>query len=172
MADTAKGTIEYRIWGNAPYMLFMPGTPGFCQTTVGFDRHGFGLITVSRPGYARTPMKPGLETTTGQAELLFALMDHLGHEKFPMLCASGAGIIGLRMAQLKPERIQALGLCCATTGKLDHPLIDMFKNGEGKAMMTSATFGVLGAKFMPGNADKVIAGDLMTANNQKPGTFT
>jgi len=38
--------------------------------------------------------------------------------------------------------------------------------------MTSPTAGVLGAKFMPGNADKVIAGDLMTANNQTPGTFT
>jgi len=172
MADTKEGSIEYRVWGNAPYMLFMPGTPGFCQTTVGFDKFGFGLVTVSRPGYGRTPMKPGLETTTGQAKLLLALMTDLGHEKFPMLCASGAGIIGLRIAQLAPERVQALALCCATTGKLDHPLIGMFERQEGKDMMVSPTAGVLGAKFMPGMADKVIAGDLMTANNQKAGTFT
>jgi len=127
MADTPKGTIEYRLFGNAPYMLFMPGTPGFCQTTVGFEKYGFGCVSVSRPGYGRTPMKPGLETTTGQAELLLALMTHLGHDKFPMLCASGAGIIGLRIAQLAPERVQALALCCATTGKLTHTLIDMFE---------------------------------------------
>lgn len=92
-------------------------------------------------------------------------MTHLGHDKFPMLCASGAGIIGLRMCLLAPDRIQAVGLCCATTGELDHPLIKMFENQEGKSMMISPTAGVLGAKFMPGNADKVIAGDLMTANN-------
>jgi hypothetical protein len=37
MADTPKGKIEFKRWGTPPYMLFMPGTPGFCNTSVGFD---------------------------------------------------------------------------------------------------------------------------------------
>jgi len=45
-----------------------------------------------------------------------ALMDHLGIEKLPILAASGAGVIGLRIAIQYPERVQALLLCCATTG--------------------------------------------------------
>lgn len=56
VADTKLGLIEYKKWGSAPYMLMMPGTPGFAHTCVGFDTFGFGLITVSRPGYGRTPM--------------------------------------------------------------------------------------------------------------------
>jgi len=39
----------------------MPGTPGFCNTAVGFDNYGIGLITVSRPGYGRTPLTEELK---------------------------------------------------------------------------------------------------------------
>jgi hypothetical protein len=62
MAETKLGPVEYRKVGNAPYMLFMPGTPGFCHTTVGFDEFGFGLITISRPGYGRTPLTEANKT--------------------------------------------------------------------------------------------------------------
>ena len=79
-------------------MLFMPGTPGFCHTTVGFEKFGFGLICVSRPGYGRTVLTEELKSSEAQADLIVALMDHLGIEKFPILVASGAGVIGLRIA--------------------------------------------------------------------------
>jgi len=127
LADTAKGLVEYRYWGQAPYMLFMPGTPGFCNTSVGFERYGFGLLTVSRPGYGRTPMKDDRKTTTQQAELILALLDELKIDKIPMYCASGAGIIGLRLAHIAPDRFNCLALACATTGKLDHPMFEMFE---------------------------------------------
>lgn len=86
-------------------MLFMPGTPGFCNTSVGFDQYGFGLITVSRPGYGRTPLTEELKKSSAQADLIVALLDHLGIEKFPMLVASGAGVIGLRIALQYPDRV-------------------------------------------------------------------
>ena len=55
----------------------MPGTPGFCQSVVGFDKFGFGCITVSRPGYGRTPITEELKTAEAQADLIMALFDHL-----------------------------------------------------------------------------------------------
>ena len=64
IAETSKGKIEFRKFGNAPYMLFMPGTPGFCHAAVGFDKFGFGLITVSRPGYGRTPLTEELKKSS------------------------------------------------------------------------------------------------------------
>jgi len=51
-------------------------------------------------------------------------MDHLGIEKFPILAASGAGVIALRIAIQYPEKIQALCLCCATTGELTYRYYD------------------------------------------------
>lgn len=144
LATTPKGVIEYRKWGNAPYMLMMPGTPGFCQTVVGFDQFGFGVITVSRPGYARTPMTEELKKPEAQADLIMALFDHLGIEKFPILAASGAGVIALRMAIQYPDRVQALGMCCATTGKLEHSMYEMFEKNENRGGYESPTVARMG----------------------------
>jgi len=83
----------------------MPGTPRFCHTVVGFDQFGFGVITVSRPGYGRTPITEKMKNADAQADLIMALMDHLGIEKLPVLAASGAGVIGLRLAIQYPDRI-------------------------------------------------------------------
>jgi hypothetical protein len=35
VALTAKGFIEYKLYGEAPYMLFMPGSAGFVHTSTG-----------------------------------------------------------------------------------------------------------------------------------------
>jgi hypothetical protein len=66
VADTPKGRIEYQLWGDAPYMLLMPGTPGFAHAEVGFAERAkpFGLITVSRPGYGRTPCTEELKKSS------------------------------------------------------------------------------------------------------------
>lgn len=153
-------------------MLLMPGTPGLCQSTVGFDKFGFGLITVSRPGYARTPMTEELKKPEAQADLIMALMDHLGIEKLPILAASGAGVIGLRIAIQYPERVQALLLCCATTGQYDYPHLELYKAGEGRGAYGSPTIARIGATNMPKFAKMIMKGDIMTANEIKPDCVT
>jgi hypothetical protein len=35
MAETKKGKIEYMKWGEAPYMLILSGSPGFCHDHCG-----------------------------------------------------------------------------------------------------------------------------------------
>lgn len=130
-------------------MLFMPGTPGFCNTSFGTEQYFPGLITVSRPGYGRTPLTEELKKSTAQADLIMALMDHLNIEKLPVAAASGAGVIALRMAIQYPDRIQALCLSCATTGSYDHPLLDMMRKGTGKSAMESPTLSYYVCKYLP-----------------------
>jgi len=175
VAKTAKGDIEYRKWGNAPYMLMMPGTPGNCHCTVGFHQYGFGLITVSRPGYGQTPLTADNRTAEAQADLIMALMDHIGIDKLPVMAASGSGVIALRMAIQYPERIQCLLMDCATTGQYKYKWLEDMKAGAGKDAATSNLTAKLGAKYMPMFAKKVAITDLMTANEEgtgKPGCMT
>ena len=57
MAETKKGKIEYMKKGEAPYLLVLTGSPGFCQDQCGVGYNsGFGLITVNRPGFGNTPL--------------------------------------------------------------------------------------------------------------------
>jgi len=108
MVETKKGKIEYIKWGEAPYMLILPGTPGWAFFHFGFTGpHSapFGAITFNRPGYGNVPLTEDNKTAEQQADLLVALMDHLGIEKFPLLVASGGGCIGLRMAIQYPEKV-------------------------------------------------------------------
>jgi pimeloyl-ACP methyl ester carboxylesterase len=105
-----------------------------------------------------------LKKSTAQADLIMALMDYLNIEKLPVLAASGAGVIGIRMAIQYPDRIQALCLCCATTGSFDHPLYDMFNKGTGKSAMESPTLSYYVCKNMPKYMAAAIATERMTAN--------
>lgn len=89
-------------------MLKLVGSPNICSGSFGDERHGFGIVTVSRPGYGRTPTSEVLKTSDGQADLLVALMKHLGCDKFPVMVGSGGGVIGLRLALKYPDVIQAL----------------------------------------------------------------
>lgn len=153
-------------------MLVMPGTPGFCNVSFGYEKQFPGLITVSRPGYGRTPLTEELKKSTAQADLIMALMDHLNIEKLPVLAASGAGVIGIRMAIQYPDRIQALCLCCATTGSYDHPQWDMFNNETGKIFMESPTLSYYLCKLVPKYMSSAIVEERMTANKIKPGIIS
>lgn len=150
----------------------MPGTPGVCHAALGFQEHGFGLVCVSRPGYARTPLTDENKTAAGQADLIVALMDHLGIEKFPILAASGAGCIAYNIAIRHPDKVQALCMCCATSGDLDYRFYDDIVRGEGRSGVEAPIVGRYGSKYMPKYAKDVMKMDIMTANNQKKDIIT
>lgn len=79
-------------------MLLFVGTPGLCHGSFGFEGKGFCVVTVSRPGYGRTPMKSG-ETVAEQAELCDVLMtEELKADKYVIMGKSGAGPVALQMA--------------------------------------------------------------------------
>ncbi|MHA2382287.1 MAG: alpha/beta fold hydrolase, partial [Candidatus Thorarchaeota archaeon] len=96
VATTSRGEIEYilKMWNDA----------------------GFSLLSISRPGYLRTPLSTG-ETFEEQADAIAALLDTLGISKVVILAASGGGPIGLYFALRHPNRLNALILMAAVSNE-------------------------------------------------------
>ncbi|MHA2160701.1 MAG: alpha/beta fold hydrolase, partial [Candidatus Thorarchaeota archaeon] len=71
VATTSRGEIEYILKGSGPVILFLHGSPGgYDQGTLDMDMWndaGFSLLSISRPGYLRTPLSTG-ETFEEQAD--------------------------------------------------------------------------------------------------------
>jgi hypothetical protein len=63
IADTSGGPIEFVRRGSPPYVVLLHGTPGGYDQGVSlgspFLEAGMGSISVSRPGYLRTPIDVG-----------------------------------------------------------------------------------------------------------------
>lgn len=113
------------------------------------------MILVSRPGFARTPLTDENKTGPAQADLIMALMDHLGIEKFPVIGFSGAGPIALRLAIQYPDRIQAVGMQSAATGGYVHPMTDFFKTFPAR-LMNAPSVNRLMVNIGQGNLDSII----------------
>lgn len=118
IADTLKGPVEYHRRGEAPYILFLHGTPGGHNQGLfadDFERAGYGIITPSRPGYLRTPLAtgPGFDDA---ADACAALLDSLGIEQVAGYAVSGGGPTGIEFAARHPDRISALILEVAISG--------------------------------------------------------
>lgn len=76
---------------------------------------GYRYISVSRPGYLKTPLK-GRESPEDQADLFEALLDELGVSKVTILAVSGGGYSALHFALRHPDRCEALILCSTIGG--------------------------------------------------------
>jgi len=107
------GDIEHIDRGTGDPVLFIHGSPGGCDQgalMTGFlVDAGFRVITPSRPGYLGTPLTPDLVGPDQQSDLIVALLDALGIERFSLLCWSGGGPASYRLAVKHPDRVVALG---------------------------------------------------------------
>ncbi|MGD9395901.1 MAG: alpha/beta hydrolase [Candidatus Thorarchaeota archaeon] len=118
IANTAAGEIEYVLRGNGPVVLFLHGGPG------GYDQGliesetwndgGFSVLSISRPGYLRTPLSTG-ETFEEQADAIEALMVSLGISEVAVIGASAGGPVALQFALGHPKRVKALILMAAVS---------------------------------------------------------
>ena len=80
VVDTSCGPIEFARSGSPPFVIQLHGTPGGYDQSIPlgtpFLEAGMGSISVSRPGYLRTPIDVG-RTPAEQADALAALLDSL-----------------------------------------------------------------------------------------------
>lgn len=122
VVTTSQGEIEYVLKGSGPVLLMLHGAPGgYDQGTLDVDmwiKNGFSLLSISRPGYLRTPLKTG-ESFEEQADAIKALLDTLDISKVAILAPSAGGPIGLHFAMLQPDRISALILMAAVSHQYD-----------------------------------------------------
>jgi pimeloyl-ACP methyl ester carboxylesterase len=115
IVQTVVGSIEYKIEGEAPYLLVSHGTPGGYNQSINaapFLEAGIGIITPSRPGYLGTPLTSGA-TLEEQADAFAALLDVLGIEQVVIHGISGGGPPAIYFAARYAERTKALLLTSA-----------------------------------------------------------
>lgn len=127
LAKTSVGTIEYKIYGDkGPVVLAIHGTPG------GYDSgmpdvivpiEGCRILSVSRPGYLRTPLDVG-KTPEEQAKAFSALLESLNIEKVVVIAISGGGPSAICFAALFPEKTSALILQMALSQSLPSTVSD------------------------------------------------
>lgn len=120
IATTSVGEIEYVLKGSGPVLLLLHGGPGgYDQGLLDCDmwnEEGFSVLSVSRPGYLRTPLSIG-STFEEQADALEALLVSLGISEVAVLGASAGGPIALQFAIRYPERVKSLILMAAVSNE-------------------------------------------------------
>jgi pimeloyl-ACP methyl ester carboxylesterase len=111
LLETRQGTVEYRLEGNGPVVLFLHGSPGGYDQGIpmaqALDLNGFTLLSLSRPGYRRTPLSSG-ETPEAQADLYAATLDALNIPQVTVVAISGGGPSALQFARRYPQRCRGL----------------------------------------------------------------
>jgi pimeloyl-ACP methyl ester carboxylesterase len=104
--ETRAGSIEYAQGGtDGPLVLHLHGSPGGFQTD---PLPNVRTLSLSRPGYLRTPLTVG-QTAEDQAHAYAALLDALEiDEKVFVYAISGGGPSAYAFAGLYPERVRGL----------------------------------------------------------------
>ncbi len=118
IGETTLGPIEYHVTGSGPAVLILHGSPGGYDMGVAFsqliDSPNFTYISVSRPGYLRTPLTSG-QTPETQADLYAALLDKLDIKQATVIGVSGGGPSALQFALRYPERCIKLVMVSGVT---------------------------------------------------------
>jgi pimeloyl-ACP methyl ester carboxylesterase len=110
LIDTPKGLLEYSETGKGPAILISAGMGGYdlgMQFT--WPDSDFRFISVSRPGYLRTPLFTG-RSFEEQADAFAALLDSLGIEKAAIVGISSGGPAAIQFALRHPHRCWGLVL--------------------------------------------------------------
>lgn len=121
--QTTCGPVEASISGSGPPVLVVHGAAG------GYDQgkiqseafQEVTFISVSRPGYLRTPLSTG-PTPQEQADAMAALLDEFHIDKTVFIGTSTGGLVGLHFALRHPQRCRALVLISAVNAPLPFPV--------------------------------------------------
>jgi pimeloyl-ACP methyl ester carboxylesterase len=123
IAETTLGPVEYAVVGTGTPVVVLHGSPGGIDAATlmaGFlPRDRISAILLSRPGYLGTELG-NRATIDQQADLLAALLDHLGIGRAGVLSWSGGGPAGYRLAVRHPDRVDAL-VAFAAISQAYHP---------------------------------------------------
>jgi pimeloyl-ACP methyl ester carboxylesterase len=114
--ETPFGPVEYHRHGTGPAILIIHGSPGGYDLGVALQKligmPEFTYLSISRPGYLRTPLSTG-KTPEEQADLYAYLLDTLSIPQATLIGISGGGPSSIQFALRHPERCQGLVLISA-----------------------------------------------------------
>ena len=128
VAETALGPVEYAVVGVGTPVVVVHGSPGGIDAAALMarilPRDRVSAILLSRPGYLGTPLDERV-TIDAQADLIAALLDHLGIERAGVYSWSGGGPAGYRLAVRHPERVNGLVANAAVSQAYEAPHQDL-----------------------------------------------
>jgi pimeloyl-ACP methyl ester carboxylesterase len=143
IAETSLGPVEYAVVGTGAPVVVVHGSPGGIDAAAlmaGFlPPDEIAAILLSRPGYLGTELG-GRRTIDQQADLLAALLDHLGVEQAGVFSWSGGGPAAYRLAVRHPDRVDTL-VAFAAVSQTYHPADTdlttrlMFTTGAGRWLL-------------------------------------
>lgn len=111
IVETQLGPVEYAVLGTGAPVVVVHGSPGGIDAAAlmaGFlPGDDISSILLSRPGYLGTELGDR-RTVDQQAELIVALLDHIGIQRAGVFTWSGGGPAGYRLAVRHPERVDAI----------------------------------------------------------------
>ena len=162
IANTTKGSIEYRFEGNGPTVVVLNG--GHCsrETRLSHERlieHGFSVLTPSRPGYDSTASEVGT-TAQAAADAIAALLDTLQISVVDMIGISAAGPTALAFVQQHPGRVRKLVLESAVATDWEEQIKRRSRIGFGRAAKVTWGFIHLMLKLFPAVIIKALLHDL------------
>ena len=113
--NTLLGPVELSISkGTGPVILHIHGSPGGYDQVFGLDKK-YKVLSLSRPGYLRTPITSG-KTPEEQADLYKALLEELEIDSVIVWGTSGGGPSAIEFAIKSPESTRGLIAYEALTG--------------------------------------------------------
>jgi pimeloyl-ACP methyl ester carboxylesterase len=116
--ETPNGMVEYQVEGAGEVLLLFHGSPGGYDQGVAMARFlglgCFAFLTLSRPGYRRTPLSSG-KAPEAQADLFAATLDALHIGQVVVMAHSGGGPAALQFALRYPQRCPGLLLLSAVS---------------------------------------------------------
>jgi pimeloyl-ACP methyl ester carboxylesterase len=119
VAQTRRGSLEYRTVGQGPTILVLNGGHTNCNSPLGHEQffldQGYQLLIPSRPGYGKTPSSTG-RTAEAFADALVSFLDLLQLDSVIVVGISAAGRTALQLAGRAPSRVSKLILQNAVTG--------------------------------------------------------
>ena len=105
-------------------------------------RRGLKIIVPVRAGYGHsTPLPRKADYAAQLADDLAALLDHLGHDRVPVLTLGGDSFLGFLLHERRPDRVRAI-LCAA--GVLPHETPEQYER-----MDKWHRFILAGARYTP-----------------------
>ena len=133
LINTKLGEIEYCSMGKGIPILFIHGGHSNCNETLchkGFDLEKFKLITPSRPGYGKTPLKNN-KTPRQAADLIIELLDYLSVDNVIVYGISAGGLTAIEIASNYPNKVSKLILASAIS--------KIWLDEQGKVYKTAKT---------------------------------
>lgn len=143
IAETSLGPVEYAVVGSGAPVVVLHGSPGGIDAAAlmaGFlPRDEIAAVLLSRPGYLGTELGDR-RAVDQQADLLAALLDHLGIDRAGVFSWSGGGPSGYRLAVRHPDRVAALVANAAVSQAYHLPNQDLasrllFTTGAGRWLL-------------------------------------